>query len=84
MPGMYQNNNVPFTDGVEPSDCEDGDVRLTGVLPNQGRVEICRGDIWGSVCNYYFSAYDADTICRMLGYYNQGTKFDRNYLLLQL
>ena len=53
------------------TDCEEGDIRLSGDLPNQGRVEICRGNVWGSVCNlysYYDDDDDDDVICRMLGY----------------
>lgn len=57
-------------DGIEPTDCEDGNVRLTGYSPNQGRMEICRGNVWGSICANYFSTYDADVVCRMLGYSN--------------
>ena len=59
-------------DGIEPTDCEDGDIRLTGgSQSNIGRVEICRGNVWGTVC-YSLSTYDANVICRTLGYLNEG------------
>ena len=59
-----------YLDTLEPSDCEEGDVRLAGDLPNRGRVEICRTSVWGSVCNYHSYINDDadDIICRMLGY----------------
>ena len=40
-------------DQIESNVCEDGQVRLSGESPYRGRVEICRGSIWGSVCNTY-------------------------------
>jgi hypothetical protein len=46
-------------------------VRLSGESPYRGRVEVCRGDIWGSVCfinSRTFSEYDVAVVCRMLGY----------------
>ena len=45
-------------------------MRLTGESPYQGRVEICKRSIWGSVCysSYAFSDSDATVTCRMLGY----------------
>ena len=54
---------------IEPTECEDGEVRLTGESPYRGRVEVCRGSVWGAVCSSYtFSRSDAAVICRMLGY----------------
>ena len=64
---------------IEPADCEDGSVRLSGESAQRGRVEICRGSVWGSVCfSYGFSNRDAAVICRMLGYqpdYTLGGEF---------
>ena len=54
---------------VEPTTCEDGEVRLSGESPYRGRVEICKGKVWGSVCHSSaFSNSDANVICRMLGH----------------
>ena len=50
------------------SHCEDGSVRLVGESSHRGRLEICKGNVWGSVCYaYYFSTADSDVVCRMLG-----------------
>ena len=62
-------------DGV--TDCVGGEdeqsVRLVdGVLPVQGRVEICSSGEWQSVCDDRFDRNEARVICRQLGYEGQG------------
>ena len=44
-------------------------IRLQGgEYVNQGRVEVyCNGQ-WGTICDNGFSATDATTICKQLGY----------------
>ena len=56
--------------------CHDGDVRLVnGRQPNEGRVEVCFNETWGTVCNdispYYYGDWnqsEADVVCKQLGY----------------
>ena len=67
-------HSYPDVGSVEPTDCEDGNVRLIGDLLYRGRVEICRGHVWGSVCYESISTNDAEVICRMLGYHNLGER----------
>ena len=53
--------------------CSDGDVRLAGAnVDNEGRVEICKGNVWGTVCHSYFSTPEAQVVCRQLGYLTTG------------
>lgn len=41
---------------------------MGGSGPTQGRVEICRGQVWGTVCDDSWGTPDANVVCRQLGY----------------
>jgi len=42
-------------------------VRLEG-SPSEGRVEILRGGVWGTVCDNGFTDREAKVVCDMLGF----------------
>ena len=63
---------MQYLGGIEPTTCEDGAIRLTGKSSNRGRVEICRGNVWGSVCRGQITREDASVMCKTLGYSNVG------------
>ncbi|XP_060557238.1 scavenger receptor cysteine-rich type 1 protein M130-like [Ruditapes philippinarum] len=45
------------------------DVRLVGGTgPYDGRVEVQINDDWGTVCGYSIGSYDADTLCKSMGF----------------
>ena len=48
--------------------CITGDIRLQGGTRNQGRVEICFGGVWGTVCENDFDKSDAQVACKQLGF----------------
>ena len=53
--------------------CADGQLQLTGGnIPNEGRVEICMNNEWGTVCDDSWGSADATVVCRQLGYSRQG------------
>ncbi len=48
--------------------CSEGDIRLAeGATKLEGRVEICKNNMWGTVCHSYWGKPDATVVCRQLG-----------------
>ena len=56
--------------------CLPGQLRLVGgITANEGRVEICLNNGWGTVCDNSWGRAEATVVCRQLGYPTQGQRF---------
>ena len=53
--------------------CNESEIRLGGgATPNEGRVEICLDNHWGTLCDNGWDVADAQVVCRQLGYRSEG------------
>ena len=51
----------------------EGQIRLRGERVNHtGRVEFCRGGVWGTICDNDWDEYEAAVVCRQLGFQETG------------
>ena len=49
--------------------CTNGDVYLTGgSSENEGTVQFCYNNEWGTVCDDLWGDNDASVVCQQLGY----------------
>ena len=49
--------------------CNEGDLRLAGSeMVNEGNLEVCHLDVWGSVCNTEWTEANSNVACKELGF----------------
>lgn len=53
--------------------CDDGDVRLVnGTTDQEGRVEVCLNNTYGTICDDLWGYNDGSVVCRQLGFNASG------------
>lgn len=41
---------------------------MDGQGPHEGRIEVWKDGVWGTICDDYWDPRDGNVVCRMLGY----------------
>ena len=70
----FTNKNPLLATKTEFESCSNGNIRLVGGnTDNEGNVQICYNNAWGSVCDDYWGITDSNVVCRQLGLQPYGT-----------
>ena len=51
------------------TECTDDDIQIVdGPSELEGRVEVCDGGVWGTICSDIWDSNDASVVCKQLGF----------------
>ena len=77
------NSPIPESLLPSPAPCTDGQLRLAGGnVANEGRVEICLNNEWGTICDDNWSTSDANVVCSALGFSDSSKFIFQDYICL--
>ena len=63
----------------QEAECNETNVRLVGgASETEGRVEVCLGGLWGTICDNFWDTPDARVICTQLHLPSEGTSYTCN------
>jgi hypothetical protein len=68
LPGRHHPPQRCAANARAPAGATPGAVRLMQGNATAGRVEVCVGGLWGTVCSQGWDNVDASVACRQLGY----------------
>ena len=76
-------HNIKVNPSVEIVNCKLGDIRLVdGNSAMEGRVEVCFGGIWGTICADNWDNSEAGVICYQLFNSTYGELFSLGMFIL--
>ena len=55
---------------------------VDGETETEGRVEVCLGGVWGTICNDHWSHEDSNVVCGELGLLSSGSPQHQYCVLL--
>ena len=67
----------------QAASCSNGEVRLVNGAVGRGRVEICSGNKWGTICNDDWDESEAVVVCRQLDF-SDGKGENSEYIIIPL
>ena len=60
---------IIYFDISDPGNCKEGSIRVVdGIIEQEGRVEVCVNQVWGSVCDDGWDKTDAHIVCQQMGH----------------
>ena len=69
---------------IHIASCKDGDLKLVGgISENEGRLEVCFDQRWGTINGDGWTHTDTQVACRQLGYSTSGMlKYTEGYIYI--